>query len=155
MQRLEVVRRHSEFLSHFSIPQANPTQPVSFDKKIYGVGGCWPSGRLLGNKKAPPPHTNYCQPPYKSLPAGGGRDGGQHGAVGGGLGGGEGGAARQCRAERGGEEPTREGGEGPPYKSLPPSHTKHCRSAIQTTAGDPPIQSTASLPYKSLPLPWP
>ena len=28
MQRLEVVRGHSEFLSHFSIPQANPTQPV-------------------------------------------------------------------------------------------------------------------------------
>ena len=28
MQRLEVVRRHSEFLSHFSVPQANPTQPV-------------------------------------------------------------------------------------------------------------------------------
>ena len=29
MQRLEVVRGHSEFLSHFSIhvPQANPTQP--------------------------------------------------------------------------------------------------------------------------------
>ena len=26
MQRLEVVREHSEFLSHFSIPQANPTQ---------------------------------------------------------------------------------------------------------------------------------
>ena len=29
MQRLEVVRAHSEFLSHFSLPQANPTQPVS------------------------------------------------------------------------------------------------------------------------------
>ena len=29
MQRLEVVRGHSEFLSHFSIPQANPTQPVT------------------------------------------------------------------------------------------------------------------------------
>ena len=28
MQRLEVVREHSEFLSHFSIPQANPAQPV-------------------------------------------------------------------------------------------------------------------------------
>ena len=28
MQRLEVVRGHSEFLSHFSIPQANPTQTV-------------------------------------------------------------------------------------------------------------------------------
>ena len=27
MQRLEVVRGHSEFLSHFSIPQENPTQP--------------------------------------------------------------------------------------------------------------------------------
>ena len=31
MQRLEVVRGHSEFLSHFSIPQANPTQPVTRD----------------------------------------------------------------------------------------------------------------------------
>ena len=29
MQRLEVVRRHSEFLSHLSIPQAIPTQPVT------------------------------------------------------------------------------------------------------------------------------
>ena len=29
MQRLEVVTGHSEFLSHFSIPQANPTQPVT------------------------------------------------------------------------------------------------------------------------------
>ena len=28
MQRLELVRRHPEFLSYFSIPQANPTQPV-------------------------------------------------------------------------------------------------------------------------------
>ena len=28
MQRLEVVRAHFEFLSHFSVPQANPTQPV-------------------------------------------------------------------------------------------------------------------------------
>ena len=28
MQRLEVVTGHSEFPSHFSIPQAHPTQPV-------------------------------------------------------------------------------------------------------------------------------
>ena len=32
MQRLEVVRGHSEFLSHFSIPQANPTQPVKYSR---------------------------------------------------------------------------------------------------------------------------
>ena len=30
MQLLEVVTGHSEFLSHFSIPQAIPTQPVKF-----------------------------------------------------------------------------------------------------------------------------
>ena len=29
MQRLEVVRGRTEFLSDFSIPQANPTQPVT------------------------------------------------------------------------------------------------------------------------------
>ena len=29
MQLLEVVTGHSQFLSHFSIPQAIPTQPVS------------------------------------------------------------------------------------------------------------------------------
>ena len=29
MQRLEVVRGHSEFLNHFSIPQANPARPYS------------------------------------------------------------------------------------------------------------------------------
>ena len=29
MQRLEVVTGRSEFLSHFSTPQANPTQPVT------------------------------------------------------------------------------------------------------------------------------
>ena len=28
MQRLEVVRGHSEFIGHFSVPQAIPTQPV-------------------------------------------------------------------------------------------------------------------------------
>ena len=28
MQLLEVVTGHSQFLSHFSIPQAMPTQPV-------------------------------------------------------------------------------------------------------------------------------
>ena len=30
MQRLEVVREHSEFLSNFSLPQANPTQPAPY-----------------------------------------------------------------------------------------------------------------------------
>ena len=29
MQLLEVVTGHSQFLSHFSIPQAMPTQPVT------------------------------------------------------------------------------------------------------------------------------
>ena len=33
MQRLEVVRGRSEFLSHFSIPQANPTQPVTNEQQ--------------------------------------------------------------------------------------------------------------------------
>ena len=55
--------------------------------------------------------------------------------------------------------------DGPPHKSLPPSHTNHCHSANQITASLPykspplshtnhchsPIQITASLPSKSLP----
>ena len=32
MQLLEVVTGHSQFLSHFSIPQAMPTQPVTVYK---------------------------------------------------------------------------------------------------------------------------
>ena len=37
MQRLEVVRGHPEFLSHFSIPQANPTQPVFIRSAVYST----------------------------------------------------------------------------------------------------------------------
>ena len=46
MQRLEVVRGQSEFLSHFSIPQANPTQSVSGQRRgpaaapLGGSPGC-------------------------------------------------------------------------------------------------------------------
>ena len=47
MQRLEVVRGHSEFLSHFSTPQANPTPPVgelrvvlSAVTRLYRGGRC-------------------------------------------------------------------------------------------------------------------
>ena len=44
MQRLEVVRGHSEFLSHFSIPQANPTQvacewSLRVPTRVYSIPG--------------------------------------------------------------------------------------------------------------------
>ena len=34
MQLLEVVTGHSQFLSHFSVPQAMPTQPVSLSSLV-------------------------------------------------------------------------------------------------------------------------
>ena len=37
MQRLEVVRGRSEFLSHFSVPQANSTQPVRGGQQPHSV----------------------------------------------------------------------------------------------------------------------
>ena len=39
MQLLEVVTAHSQFLSHFSIPQAMPTQPVEPVKDSPAGGG--------------------------------------------------------------------------------------------------------------------
>ena len=48
MQLLEVVTGHSQFLSHFSIPQAIPTQPVIF------------SGRDERSHRSVGYYSNYC-----------------------------------------------------------------------------------------------
>ena len=56
LQRLEVVRAPSEFLSHFSIPQANPTQQLL--AAVLG-GIALPQS---AQKTLPASRTNHCQP---------------------------------------------------------------------------------------------